>query len=132
MFYFGGIAGLLLLGLWIYCVLDVISTDEMVMRNMPKIVWLVIVIFLPTVGSVAWLALGRPERAGLKPGDTTYFPGTPRRSSRPPVGPEDSPEFMLRAGETSKRLQRWEEDLRRREEELKRREGGDERGDGPV
>lgn len=122
MFYFGGVAGLLLLAFWIYCIVDVISTDEMVMRNMPKILWLMVVIFLPTVGSVAWLALGRPQRAGLRPGDTTYLPGPSRRRAPRVLGPEDSPEFMLHADDEAKRLQRWEEDLRRREDELRRRE----------
>lgn len=122
MFYFGGIAGLLLLGLWIYCILDVISTDEMAMRNMPKVLWLLVVVFLPTVGSVAWLALGRPQRPGLRSGDTTYLPGPSRRPAPRPLGPEDSPEFMLHADNEAKRLQRWEEDLRRREDDLRRRE----------
>jgi hypothetical protein len=122
MFVAGGLAGLLLLFLWVYCIFDVIATDESVMRNMPKIIWLLVVIFVPTVGSVAWLALGRPARAGFRPGETTYRP--------PPrvLGPEDSPEFMLGAGEEAKRLRRWEEELRQREKKLRRREE-DERGD---
>jgi len=119
MFFAGGIAGLLLLILWVYCILDVIATDEMLTRNMPKMIWLLVVIFVPTVGSVAWLALGRPERAGLRPGETTTRP------VRRVLGPEDSPEFMLRASEDADRLRRWEEDLRRREDDLKRREQGD-------
>jgi len=119
MFFAGGLAGVLLLILWVYCILDVIATDEMLARNMPKMIWLLIVIFVPTVGSVAWLALGRPERAGLRPGETT------KRPARRVIGPEDSPEFMLRAAQDVERLRLWEDDLRRREEDLKRREQGD-------
>lgn len=119
MFFAGGLAGILLLILWVYCILDVIATDEMLARNMPKMIWLLIVIFVPTVGSVAWLALGRPERAGLRPGETTARP------VRRAIGPEDSPEFMLRAAQDVERLRLWEDDLRRREEDLKRREQGD-------
>lgn len=118
MFFAGGLAGLLLLFLWVYCIFDVIATDENSMRNMPKIFWLLVVIFVPTVGSIAWLVLGRPARAGFRPGEPTYEP--------PPrvLGPEDSPEFMLRAGEEAKRLQ-WEEQLREREEKLRRDERGE-------
>ena len=119
MFFAGGLAGILLLILWVYCILDVIATDEMLARNMPKMVWLLVVIFVPTVGSVAWLALGRPERAGLRPGENTTRP------ARRAIGPEDSPEFMLRAAQDVERLRLWEDDLRRREEDLKRREQGD-------
>lgn len=112
----GGLAGLIIIGLWAYCIFDVIRTDEAVVRNMPKFLWLIIVILIPTIGSIAWLALGRPERTG----SASVVRQHP--SYRRPVGPEDSPDFMLRAGEEVRRLRRWEEDLRRREEDLRRRD----------
>lgn len=80
-----GIGGLLILGLWVYCVFDVIATEEMLIRNLPKTMWLLIVIFVPTIGSLAWLLLGRPPYAGLRPGDTSP------RTSRPARGPDDDP-----------------------------------------
>ena len=120
----GGLLALLLLALWVYCILDVIATDEAVMRNMPKILWLIVVIILPTVGSVAWLVLGRPTNAGLTPGDTTTR-SLPRRSAPRPLGPEDSPDFIAELDDRAARLRKWEEDLRRREEDLRRRDQGD-------
>jgi hypothetical protein len=123
LFYGGGIVALALLLLWVYCIFDVISTDEALTRNMPKMMWLIIVIFLPTVGSVAWLALGRPQNAGLTPGDTRYYQPPPRRLPQaPPKGPEDSPEFMTGLDGRARELKKWEEDLKRREDELRRRE----------
>jgi hypothetical protein len=119
MLFGGGILSLALLALWIYCILDVISTDDALVRNLPKLVWLLIVILIPDVGSVAWLLLGRPEHAGFRPGDTTYRP------SRRPMGPEDSPEFMSSVDDKSDQLRRWEEDLKRREDELRKKEQGD-------
>ena len=119
MFYAGGLAGLLLLGLWLYCIFDAIASEESLVRNLPKLLWVLIVIFLPTVGSVAWLALGRPERAGARPGSTTH-----RRAPRP-IGPEDSPEVMARTNDEVRRLRAWEDDLRRREDDLRRREEDD-------
>lgn len=117
----GGLVGILLLALWAYCIFDVISTDEALMRNMPKILWLVVVIILPTVGSVAWLLLGRPESAGLRPGDTSER--RPPRPIRPaPRAPDDDPVFLARLDEESKRLKAWEDDLKRREDELRRGE----------
>lgn len=83
-----GLLGLLVVALWLYCVFDVISTDDALVRNLPKMVWLLVVLFVPTVGSIAWLALGRPLYAGWRPGDTTRRP-PPRR----PGGPDDDPDW---------------------------------------
>ena len=108
-----GFVPLVLLALWAYCVFDVIASDEALIRNLPKGIWLVIVIFLPDVGSLAWLALGRPLYAGWRPGDTS--------SRRPPsraVGPEDRADFPVRE-DREERLRQWEENLRRREDELR-------------
>jgi hypothetical protein len=133
MFFGGGLFALAVLGLWIYCILDVIATTEGLTRNLPKIVWLLIVIFLPTVGSIAWLLLGRPERAGFAPGDATYRAeprgGRVDRSSPRSLGviaPDDDPRFLAEIDERTKRLSDWEDELKRREDDLRRRESGEE------
>ncbi len=128
-----GLIPVLLLGLWIYCIFDVIATDEALTRNLPKGFWLLIVFFLPDIGSLAWLLLGRPLYAGWRPGDTTR-----RTPPRRVVGPEDRPDFpagpmrpLLPPSSPAPldshedRLASWERDLRRREEELRRREEGE-------
>lgn len=127
-----GLIGFLLIALWIYCIFDVIATSDALVRNMPKILWLLVVIILPAVGSIAWLLLGRPEKAGLAPGDSSYRaePGGRRWTSGPKrtsgvLAPDDDPEFLAQLDERTKRLQEWEDDLRRRDEELRRREEGD-------
>lgn len=117
-----GLLGFLLIALWIYCIFDVIASEEVLIRNLPKFVWLMIVIFLPDIGSLAWLALGRPAYAGWRPGDTGTRPETRRA-----VGPEDRPDFAPRprADDQERRLQAWEADLQRREEELRRHRDDD-------
>jgi hypothetical protein len=129
---FGGVAGFLTFLLFVYCIFDVIASDEALIRNLHKILWLLIVIFIPLVGSVAWLALGRPLKAGLRPGDTSF--GGERRGGdvlgrrslpRPPRGPDDSPEFIESLEDRAARLRQWEEDLKRREEDLRRKEEGE-------
>ena len=117
--YGGGLVGLLLLALWIYCIFDVIATEEALVRNLPKVLWLILVILLPSVGAIAWLIMGRPPKAGFRPGDTNY------RSSPRALGPEDSPEFLSELDDRASRLRRWEEDLKRREDDLRRREDDD-------
>lgn len=117
----GGLIGILLVALWVYCIFDVVSTDETLMRNMPKVLWLVVVILLPTVGAVAWLLLGRPTGVGLRPGDTS--PRRPRPAARP-LAPDDDPTFLARLDEETRRLRAWEDDLKRREDELRRKDDG--------
>ena len=133
MVFAGGVGAILLLTLWVYVIIDIISSEETAVRNLPKIVWLVLVVLVPLVGAIAWLAVGRPEGASVRPGgsggSSTYrprHPPAPRRAAA--VGPEDSPEFLRRLDE-QRRLREWEDELRRREEELRRDEQGGEPGD---
>ena len=114
--------GFLLIALWLYCIFDVIATDEILVRSLPKMAWLFIVILLPDIGSIAWLALGRPQFAGWRPGDTEGRP------TRRVTGPEDRPDFSPGAGAggpDDSRLQAWEADLQRRERELRRQKPED-------
>ncbi len=132
MIFGGGLFAFALLALWIYCIVDVIATDEGVIRNLPKLVWLLIVIFVPTIGSIVWLLLGRPERAGFAPGDSSYRaePRAPRldnstRRSLGTMAPDDDPRYLAELDERAKRLRDWEADLRRREDELRDRDEDD-------
>jgi hypothetical protein len=54
--------GLVVFVLWIYCLVDVIGTRDDRVRNLPKIAWILVVLLFPFVGSIAWLAVGRPEK----------------------------------------------------------------------
>ena len=123
-FGFEGITALLLLGIWIWAIFDVIATDEAMVRSLPKGMWLLLVLILPTIGAVAWIALGRPANVGWRPGDTTY------KTVRRTVGPEDRAdwnrsreELRQEFEETDRRLK--EERDRRREEMLAAREETD-------
>jgi phospholipase D-like protein len=129
-----GVFGLAVLALWAYCIFDVIRTDESLVQNLPKMLWLLIVVFVPTIGSIAWLLLGRPSGAAFR------FDASPRRERPEPLHPSvglperqlPSDDHQARREEALRRhqaereqeLRRREEDLRRREEELRRREEG--------
>jgi hypothetical protein len=111
--------GFVLLALWIYCIFDVVTTDDSLVRNLPKLMWLVIVVILPDIGSVIWLVAGRPHGASFRTGDTGYG-----HQSRRPMGPEDRSDYspLVRERDEWAELRMREEQLRRREEELRRRE----------
>jgi hypothetical protein len=133
-----GLVGLAVLLFWFWALLDCIATDSAMIRNLPKVMWILIVLFLPLVGSFLWLLLGRPEKAGWQPGSVDYS------SSRRPIGPEDSPRYSptpivtdRRSQELDAELERWERErsakkdpeldklqaeLDQREADLRRRE----------
>jgi Phospholipase_D-nuclease N-terminal len=96
--FFDGFVGLALLGLWLFCLLDVITSDESECRNLPKFGWLVLVLILPDVGSIIWLIAGRPLRpaGGL--------PDAPGRSSVP--NPDDDEEFLRKVRERAEQQRR--------------------------
>jgi hypothetical protein len=113
-----GLVALLLLFFWIWALFDCISTDASLCRNLPKVVWLILVIFLFDIGALAWLFLGRPRKAGWRPGSTDY--SKPSRA----VGPEDQPRSSAprpeitdrRSQELDRRLDEWEHQQRERRE----------------
>lgn len=108
---------LIFMVVWIYALLDVIQTDSILTRNLPKQIWLLLVVFVPLIGSIAWLVAGRPLYASWAPGGES----TPR--PRRAVAPEDRPAWggaPAASGPSAADLQRWEDDLARRERELDR------------
>ncbi|HET7487823.1 MAG TPA: PLD nuclease N-terminal domain-containing protein [Acidimicrobiales bacterium] len=120
----GGIFFVALLGLWLYCLFDVIGTDESLCRNLPKMVWLLLVLFLPDAGALAWLIMGRPRNTTWEPGSSVYraaprgVDAEPEHLLRPTEGVSD----VVSEREELARLRVREEQLRRREKELRERE----------
>jgi hypothetical protein len=78
------VMAILAVAVYIYCIIDVARTPRGETRNLPKWLWLILVVFVPLIGSALWLALGRVWRA---PGSRFY-----RR--RGPVAPDDDPNFL--------------------------------------
>jgi hypothetical protein len=110
MLLFDGFLGILAFGVWIFCIIDVITQPESEIRNLPKLVWLLIVILLVDIGSIAWLVAGRPWRTTA---GAAARPAPPRPEPR---APDDDAEFLaqLRA--------RAEEQRRRAREAAERDE----------
>lgn len=110
-----GIVGLLLIGLWIWALIDCITTDSKLCRNLPKGIWLVIVIFLPDIGSLLWLLAGRPVNKRWRPA-TGADGSRPRRA----IGIDDRQGLDgaitdRRSAELDRRLAAWEADQRERD-----------------
>jgi hypothetical protein len=111
MLYFDGLGGLIMLGLWIFCFIDVLLTPDGACRNLPKLGWVFLVLLIPVVGPIAWLVAGRPwNRAELNSPQSPRRPLSryaPVERAGRPSNPDDDEEFL--AG------------LRKRAEEQRRR-----------
>ena len=76
------IAAILTLALMIFSIIDCSRTAENNIRSLPKWAWLVIIIFVPAIGSLAWIIAGRPKGNGRG------------RRKRKIVPPDDNPDFL--------------------------------------
>ncbi|MGO1053581.1 PLDc N-terminal domain-containing protein [Crossiella sp. CA198] len=99
---FVGVFGLLVLALWIFCIIDVIRTPDGETNHLPKMLWLMIVIIIPTVGSIVWLVLGRPQgllsndpgARGANPKVANRFPEYDRPGRHVAQSPDDDEAFL--------------------------------------
>ncbi len=118
LFFDGGLA-LIAFAVWVFCIIDVITTPESETRNLPKLMWLLIVILLVDVGSIAWLVAGRNWAA--KSGALAARAGGPQvgnrlggRGAGRSSNPDDDDEFLagLRARAEEQRRRARESDRR--------------------
>jgi hypothetical protein len=126
------------IALWVAALISCLSTEEGNIRALPRIVWVIIILLFPLVGSIAWFVAGRERYSSPKkswrPGGGFPENERPRRT----VAPDDDPEFLRRLGsgqaeqdaarkaeEERELLRKWEENLRRREEELRKKDQPD-------
>ena len=100
-----GLVAVALFLFWIWALLDCIATDSALCRNLPKPMWIILVLILPDIGALIWLLLGRPEKADWRPGSADY--AAPRR----PVGVEDSPRYPTNPSVTDRRSEELDKRL---------------------
>ncbi len=112
--------GFLTFALWVYCLVNVITTDDSRIRNLPKIVWLLLVVFLPFIGSLAWLIAGRPRSSGSRPVPSSRpTPAFPEydRPGRAAARDDAADEEFLKNVRARAEEQRKRHELARRERE---------------
>jgi len=125
-----GVIGIAVVFVWIYCLYDVFTTHDALVRNLPKIAWFVIVLLLSDIGCILWLAFGRPRAQGVR------IAGVERQRSRRVSSVVPEPEAtsfdhlhpVVRAREEMARMRMLEAQSQRREAELRRRQLGDDAG----
>lgn len=109
MLFFDGAVGLIFFGIWVFCIIDVITQPEYEIRNLPKLVWLLIVILLADIGSLAWLIAGRPWNTAPRPAARTARPTTPSRATNPDDDAEFLAQLRARAEEQRRRARETSE-----------------------
>ena len=105
------LGGVVTFALWVFCLVDVIGTDESRMRNLPKVAWVLLVLLFPLVGSIAWIVAGRPESTPRSAAATAY-PEYDRPGRMTASDPAKDEEFL-------RQLRARAEEQRRRHEARK-------------
>jgi hypothetical protein len=79
---------LALLAFTVYCLIDVVRSEDTGVRGLPKLVWVGLVLVFPLAGGIAWFVAGRPR--GSRP------MGVDRIGRAKPrvLGPDDDPDFL--------------------------------------
>jgi hypothetical protein len=101
---------LLILALALFAVIDCLSRDDGEIRGLPKVLWVLVILLFPLLGSIAWFIAGRPRGAAL-PGRGSGGTGGERRFGRSTggstggrvVAPDDDPDFLRRLDEQRRR-----------------------------
>ena len=111
----------------ILALISCLSAEEGDLRALPRIVWVIVILLFPLVGSIVYFVAGRPVTTG--PRTPTWRPGNgfPEVERPRSVAPDDDPEFLRKIDEKKKRededmLRRWEDDLKRRENDLRKQQ----------
>lgn len=77
------ILAVLVLAFSIYTAVDAIQTEDDKIRNLPKVVWVLVCLLFPVAGGVTWFIAGRPRESLLR-----------RQPPPGPRGPDDDPDFL--------------------------------------
>jgi hypothetical protein len=107
---FGGVLFLLVIGAWIWALVECAITPGEACRTLPKLVWVLLIVLLGIFGAVGWFVFGRPRRAAGAP-----RPG-PRQESLVAPAPTSDPGPMSdrRSAELDRELEAWEAEQARR------------------
>lgn len=78
---------LISLGLTVYALFHCIQTKDEDVPNLPKLIWILLIVFVPFVGPITWILMERS--ASRKRGG-----GSAARPASRPTAPDDDPDFL--------------------------------------
>jgi len=97
--------GVVVVILTVYAVVDCALFDRNRIRGVPRWAWILMIIFLPVLGAVLWLVIGRGRRS-----NTANTGGRVTRS----MAPDDDPDFLRgldRVKDQDQRIRDLEQEL---------------------
>lgn len=101
------LAFLLAVGLAVYALVDLASSDEEQRGGLPRGLWVVLIVLLPFLGPIAWVLVRRSAGSGrARPSGAPGGSPGPGRRPRGPVAPDDDPEFLWRLEQERRRRER--------------------------
>ena len=116
--------------LMVWCLIEAVSTDESRIRNLPKLWWILLILFFPFVGSIAWLVAGRPQTVQRRQGpyerSTSAYPEYDRPGRFAAADPQADEEFLKKVRERAEEQRR-----KHREQQQREARGSDEAGPAP-
>lgn len=95
---------------------DIITSDQSRIRHLPKMLWIIIVILMPLVGSILWFTVGHDYSQAVDRGGF----GDPRRREQAAPASRDTErelaalEREIAANERAERIRQLEAELRAR------------------
>ena len=117
--------------LCVFCVIDAISSRDDEVRHLSRVWWILLILFFPFVGSIAWLAAGRPVRAPRRTGpyerSASAFPEYDRPGRFAAADPEADEAFLRKVRERAEEQRR-----KAREEKAAERDAGEAEPDQPT
>lgn len=87
------LAGVFLLFMTLYALIDCARTPDARMKAIPKPLWFVAIVLIPLLGPVAWLVAGK-------------IPTERPQLSAPGMGPDDDPSFLRKLDDETWRSRR--------------------------
>lgn len=89
----------------VYCAVECAQSDRDHVRNLPKPLWLFLIVIVPILGPVCWFLFGRP-RATRTPAAVGQI-----RPRRRPLAPDDDPRFLDELDRTNREIRDLEREL---------------------
>lgn len=112
---------ILVIALMIGALVDIITRDDSQVKHLPKMVWIIIVILLPLIGSLLWFTIGREYgEAGIRlPRMQRAAP--PVHTETRPAPPVDTRTTEQQIADLDREIEEWR--LRQEIEKRKRERG---------
>lgn len=111
--------GPLIFVLWVFCFIQALTSRADEVRHLPKVAWVLLVLFFPLLGSVAWLVAGRPvtARPTRHERPATDFPEYDRPGRAAAVDTGADEEFLRRCRERAEEQRRRAREQERLQED---------------